>query len=1229
MNVTVYRDCESCKLGGYGGGSSTSNCQDVDEVFISTAGNCGFQNIGKILLVRQNVVDITPKCDQAASKCSNNPDLGYGAEAHYFKGQVDFANYLSYNSCPLEIYMSESERGDNLTTLSGGETLFNFCYINPWVANNNSVDLQNDPALFLAVNSKLSFNPLAVDSDGDSLSFKWTTPLKNRSTSLSYSDGYSSSNWCETYCLGSSPCIPNPEANPPVGLYLNQYSGQMVFTPTGSSQSTIYVLEVEEWRAVNSSMTLVGTVRRDVQVSILNMSANHNPVIVADESYQVCAGSTLLFDIESQDQRIQNTDGSFQAYDSVSLHAAASHSAISISKSDISAAPYQKLTVTWSPGVSDVGTHYIFVNAADNHCPNQGSSQKIIEVEVKPSPNAVLVLTDPFCNNLVYDFKVDQAGHLDIVAGAGLDSQIIQNAHFNDTFFFPSGDVHFKSSFTSDAGCEVLLEQSISLNSINKIADATISGSLDLCQGESFNWSLSHADYVLDADESFWYLDNEVLENGLSYSGNAELEDYSVRYGFYYSGMFCQKSSEIEVNVTPGPKVSFDDLDDFCYNDEEFDLNQLNALPTGGIWVSDILDNGKLDPSLSAEKHFDQTYTLAYKFTAPGTVCTGKKEIDVVVHAVPDVQLNDVSICGTEYSFRLNNMIAKPAHWEVENISLNYPDDPNAVSSSGAYTVLDVPGLGIGNYEIELKQISDFGCTNAALANLAVTEQVEIDLNIVSQVCQQSEAYSLESLFAATPVGGGWHCQEYFNMVQGDDLITDQCGEVTLFYTYDQYGCYDQEKVILNIICSPDMTVDLPDSLCKGSEVIHLNDQLVGQWFGPGITSNVFSPIDLDGPQVITYAKDLNGCTFEKNFNLVVLKDPWIDMDQGFDALCENDVFEFYAEAREGSTLSIFGYPSDGHLTYDSKYKYELGVTDIQNGQLSLKLKATSLPNCPEFNADYSTPIMPLPLLKPISNIEDCAPLESLLELELLNYDKDEVSLFGTLNNGADQYNISGWLSDLSQLNSGVYSLKIKTQTAVCSNELFLDSIISIHPSPEAFFTSDPDTFLRLGYRFVNTENQSAINSGTMKYRWELIDDNLVRILSDQQSPRLELPGDTGLVSLRLTAISDKNCKGVYEKGYSIEPDVKIYVPTAFSPDTKGPEVNNRFKVTCSNAEYFDIVVVNKWGQMVYQSSSIEDSWDGKYMGEFCPVGIYVYYIRLYTRTGDFYEYKGSINLLR
>jgi gliding motility-associated-like protein len=89
-----------------------------------------------------------------------------------------------------------------------------------------------------------------------------------------------------------------------------------------------------------------------------------------------------------------------------------------------------------------------------------------------------------------------------------------------------------------------------------------------------------------------------------------------------------------------------------------------------------------------------------------------------------------------------------------------------------------------------------------------------------------------------------------------------------------------------------------------------------------------------------------------------------------------------------------------------------------------------------------------------------------------------------------------------------------------------------------------------------------------------------------------------------------------------------MYVPNAFAPDGR----NTRFRpvpVFGASITNYQLSVFNRWGTEVYRTTDLNTGWDGDYKGQKQPAGIYTYRISLLRPSGEPYEEKGTVLLIR
>lgn len=89
-----------------------------------------------------------------------------------------------------------------------------------------------------------------------------------------------------------------------------------------------------------------------------------------------------------------------------------------------------------------------------------------------------------------------------------------------------------------------------------------------------------------------------------------------------------------------------------------------------------------------------------------------------------------------------------------------------------------------------------------------------------------------------------------------------------------------------------------------------------------------------------------------------------------------------------------------------------------------------------------------------------------------------------------------------------------------------------------------------------------------------------------------------------------------------------VYVPTAFTPNQDGR--NDVFKATAYGILLqFTLSVYNRFGQLVFQTSDVNKSWDGKVNGFSQPAGVYVWMMKYAFGSRPPRQQQGTIVLIR
>ncbi len=98
-----------------------------------------------------------------------------------------------------------------------------------------------------------------------------------------------------------------------------------------------------------------------------------------------------------------------------------------------------------------------------------------------------------------------------------------------------------------------------------------------------------------------------------------------------------------------------------------------------------------------------------------------------------------------------------------------------------------------------------------------------------------------------------------------------------------------------------------------------------------------------------------------------------------------------------------------------------------------------------------------------------------------------------------------------------------------------------------------------------------------------------------------------------------------------VQKDCYMDIPNVFSPNGDG--VNDYFyprQLLTRGLTTFTMNIYNRWGQLVYQASSIDGrGWDGEFNGAPQPQGVYVYVMDATFKDGQIEHHQGNLTLLR
>lgn len=245
------------------------------------------------------------------------------------------------------------------------------------------------------------------------------------------------------------------------------------------------------------------------------------------------------------------------------------------------------------------------------------------------------------------------------------------------------------------------------------------------------------------------------------------------------------------------------------------------------------------------------------------------------------------------------------------------------------------------------------------------------------------------------------------------------------------------------------------------------------------------------------------------------------------------------------------------------------------------------------------------------------------------NIDIDEVSCYGGTD-GAITLNITGGKEpftyqinrDATQANPFFENLNARQHLISVTDDFgcVKDSTILV-PQPEKLelttssIPNDCEGIDNAG----RIEVYATGGTGGYRYMWE----------NDASENQYYLQGvENGMYQVVVT--DGNNCVDSITGSIEYNNCCKIFIPNAFTPNNDGK--NDKIRILVKGDFYLKtFAIFNRYGEMVYESSNIDEGWDGRYRSKIQDVGTFYYYVKGICGNASSEEvmYKGDITLIK
>lgn len=550
-------------------------------------------------------------------------------------------------------------------------------------------------------------------------------------------------------------------------------------------------------------------------------------------------------------------------------------------------------------------------------------------------------------------------------------------------------------------------------------------------------------------------------------------------------------------------------------------------------------------------------------------------------------------------------------------------------------------------------------CTDFSTQTITVTTSADASWTAPASVCEADGIVDLAALITGT-TGGTWAGTG----VTGSNFDpTGLSGAIAITYSVGTAPCDDSNLQNITVVSNPDPAWTPPVGLCSTSPVLDLNTLVTGTaggvWSGTGVTGSNFDPAS--GTQSITYTVGMGSCqqistqditigaggnpawtTFTMcvsdapvNLNLSITGDlggTWTGTG------VTGNVFDpFFGTQTVTYTVGSVGCTSlsaqtitvvDPQLTTNNTPVSCFGLSDGTAGVTATGTSGTetySWNSAPPQNTANTTGlpagtytvtvvdgtctatadviiIEPTEITGTITGTNGCQPLLGAAAIAV----SGGVGGFNYVWNNSPSI-----MATALDLDSNMHTVTV-TDANGCT---FIDSVlVQLFPAPTV--TTLADTTIIYGNCIP------LLGQGASTYTW---------------TPSTDLDCDNCPAPIACPTAATNYCvEGTDVNGCKnsdcVLIDVEIicgdvFVPSAFSPNNDG---ENELECVYSDCmEYLTFTIYNRWGEKVFETTSMDICWDGTWNGKPLNSAVFVYVLEGRLINGQPVSQKGNISLIR
>ena len=493
------------------------------------------------------------------------------------------------------------------------------------------------------------------------------------------------------------------------------------------------------------------------------------------------------------------------------------------------------------------------------------------------------------------------------------------------------------------------------------------------------------------------------------------------------------------------------------------------------------------------------------------------------------------------------------------------------------------------------------GCIADANSFVTVNPVPEISIN--NETICLGEAVVLN---ASSNLLGGTYL--WGNSSTEESITVAPTSTTTYSVLYTLFGCQATTTTTVSVNPIPVISVT-NDVICEGEEgvLVASSNDAGGSYLWSG---NISGSSLTDSPQVTseyTVVYTLNSCESEPVTGSIVVNEiPVVSL--------LDTVICFGEDIILSSDVSI---PGGQYLwSPNGESSAVIQVSPIQTTSYSLEYTSSG---CSATATAIVNVEVPTPIGIEVSDTLGCLPLTVTFNNPFASENSNCIWSFGSgLATG-------GCNATYTFNQPGCVDVTLLSSEQACTTEITEMNLICVEGPPNASFYASP-SIITDPSQWIQFSNNS---SGAVDYSWEFGDG----ATSDLDNPQHLYSEIVDGFIISLIATSELGCVDTTQVSILYQEEPIVYIPNTFTPD--GDQYNHVFLpvFTSGYDPYnYELLIFNRWGEIVYESHDVNIGWDGTYgvNGKKAQDGAYTYKI-IYKvlKTDERRLLVGHINLIR